>query len=1147
MAPSLSSKRGRSEDDSDKFKGSEVEEVTSSLRRDSVSQTRTLSTSSQLQRRMLAKPGQRKRVRLSEETNTNLPTNAVVDISDDQESDVSSDTEDETPAPHNNDPAQVEESEDEDLGGLDDATATQRVRERYEKNAQRENHAADNAIIEEIECRNFMCHSHLKIKVGPLINFIIGHNGSGKSAVLTALTICLGGKATATNRGQALKSFIKEGTDAASLSVKIKNQGHTAFKPDVYGRSIIVERHFSRNGVSGFKIKTEMGRLVTTKKSELEEILDAFALQLDNPMNVLTQDMARQFLNSSSASDKYKFFLKGTHLEDLDRDYRLMAETLSSNGERIKLIEETCSDLKQVYERAEEKLKLSSRQQSLRDTMDKYSRQMAWAQVAEQEGQLKMIDEEIRGADAEIQKRTNKFNAFGNQLDEAQHKMEKIDDVIKALQLELQPHVSNKDKETETFTANRDTLMELQHEQRDLKDQIEVATSKVKKLQENIEEEKRKLANANDGQHAQRLEEIQDAKEAADQAKIRLEEHRAGFIEVNNAVKLAEARLNDVNPQKEAKEKEVKEAQTAFPELQSGSRDWMSCYHASLRQLLRLISQETRFKEKPVGPLGRHVTLLKPEWSSILEQSFGGSLNGFAVTSRHDQSILSELIKRVGYEGRIFIGNSAPLDTSGHEPDASLLTWMRALKIDNDLVRNQMIINQGIDQTVLAKNRQEAVDLVNRKPRNVKQIFSMHDERREDGGLRWGWSMSGAPNSSPISGWGRRRPRMQANTQDRIEIAREQLDRVKSELHELENRSQQARKELTQANQTLVRFRRDTKIMIEDQQRLETRVNELQDSLEEDTPQTGTLEQYQADLEKEIQERNSLAEQFELAVEEKTRLNHEQRTLKDKMDAIGLDIKDLEAQIEKNNRRKGRFRTDYDNILLQRNEASGEIETAKRHKEELQEGRRNQETTVASFTEQATRYCERVRVDPGETPKSLDVKLEKLAKEMHRAQQEVGGTREELQMRFAEAKHHWKRKVRELASSRELDRLLKKAMDERQRRWKVFRSLISLRASGSFTYLLSERQFRGELIFLHTKKLLDIKVRNRRSVSLKRMANTHYATGRARYYSLFFRRSSNQDSKRRRKVLQHHLSAPLALGGHGIAHPVLGRVRRFHG
>ena len=76
-----------------------------------------------------------------------------------------------------------------------------------------QNEPADNGIIESVTCTNFMCHTHLEIILGPLINFIIGHNGSGKSAVLTALTICLGGKASATNRGQNLKSFIKEGQE----------------------------------------------------------------------------------------------------------------------------------------------------------------------------------------------------------------------------------------------------------------------------------------------------------------------------------------------------------------------------------------------------------------------------------------------------------------------------------------------------------------------------------------------------------------------------------------------------------------------------------------------------------------------------------------------------------------------------------------------------------------------------------------------------------------------------------------------------------------------------------------------------------------------------------------------------------------------
>ncbi|KIJ26663.1 hypothetical protein M422DRAFT_55403 [Sphaerobolus stellatus SS14] len=70
-------------------------------------------------------------------------------------------------------------------------------------------------IIEAIEMNNFMCHGRLSFQFGPQINFIIGNNGSGKSAVLSALTVALGGKANLTGRGSGLKSFIKEDVEKA--------------------------------------------------------------------------------------------------------------------------------------------------------------------------------------------------------------------------------------------------------------------------------------------------------------------------------------------------------------------------------------------------------------------------------------------------------------------------------------------------------------------------------------------------------------------------------------------------------------------------------------------------------------------------------------------------------------------------------------------------------------------------------------------------------------------------------------------------------------------------------------------------------------------------------------------------------------------
>lgn len=177
----------------------------------------------------------------------------------------------------------------------------------------------------------------------------------------------------------------------AVIVVRIKNQGEGAYLPDDYGKSIIIERHFSKNGTSGFKIKSENGRIVSTKKAELESIIDCFGLQFDNPMNVLSQDMARQFLSSSSPADKYKFFVKGVQLEQLDQDYRLIEESVDQIEEKLRDQDQDLKILATRRDAAQHKLKLSDEHETLRQRIRDLRAQMAWAQVEEQERVRKLF------------------------------------------------------------------------------------------------------------------------------------------------------------------------------------------------------------------------------------------------------------------------------------------------------------------------------------------------------------------------------------------------------------------------------------------------------------------------------------------------------------------------------------------------------------------------------------------------------------------------------------------------------------------------------------------------------------------------------------------------------------------------------------
>jgi chromosome segregation ATPase len=64
------------------------------------------------------------------------------------------------------------------------------------------------------------------------VNYITGMNGSGKSAILAALQICLGAKASATHRGTKLSDLINRGFTGshALVRVSVRNPGNDGFK-----------------------------------------------------------------------------------------------------------------------------------------------------------------------------------------------------------------------------------------------------------------------------------------------------------------------------------------------------------------------------------------------------------------------------------------------------------------------------------------------------------------------------------------------------------------------------------------------------------------------------------------------------------------------------------------------------------------------------------------------------------------------------------------------------------------------------------------------------------------------------------------------------------------------------------------------------
>ena len=81
-------------------------------------------------------------------------------------------------------------------------------------------------IILEVYMENFMNHRKFSLNLGKVVNFLTGQNGSGKSACVAAIQLCLGATASKTGRAPNLGKLIRHGSSGPAICrVKLLNIG----------------------------------------------------------------------------------------------------------------------------------------------------------------------------------------------------------------------------------------------------------------------------------------------------------------------------------------------------------------------------------------------------------------------------------------------------------------------------------------------------------------------------------------------------------------------------------------------------------------------------------------------------------------------------------------------------------------------------------------------------------------------------------------------------------------------------------------------------------------------------------------------------------------------------------------------------------
>lgn len=963
----------------------------------------------------------------------------------------------------------------------DDIQATQAIARRTTQLG--DNAVADSGIIESVTCYNFMCHERLHVELGPLLNFIVGENGSGKSAVLTALTLCLGGKASDTNRGGSLKSFVKEGQEHGSLVVKVKNRGSDAYQPDLYGESIIIERHFSKTGSSGFKIKSAMGKIISNKKQEVDEISEWFALQIGNPLTVLSQDNARQFLNSASPSQKYKYFITGVQLEQLDNDYKMSQDTLDKTLIVRDDLNENIVAVKKEMEEAERLAKTVEGNTQLRDKIAYYRYQLAWVQVVRKENEHAELARALEQTEQNIAELESKTRDMQQSLEELNRKFEEAQQDRASLEEDAQ---SRKKTMADTKTASDDQKAEVQsihNEEREAKVKFDQTKRDITKTEEEIKREEQLLEESSGAERAAKDTELNDAKTRERDVQDRYDEAKQREPTLQAKESELSARYQEISKSRERKRQETVTGGKQLEDLRSNAGGPLDGYLPEIKRLVSSIQKEaSSFSQKPLGPLGAHVRLLKPEWASILEKFFGDGLNAFIVRSKSDQSKLSDLMRRCGLRKPppIFIAYGGAVDTSSQEPGQDFDTILRSLEIDNEIVASQLVINYTIEKIVLIKERTEAERLMGDAgvppPRNVSATISFHDGQGKRGhGLQM-TNRNGTVSTKPIFAW-QGALRMRSDSAEQIRLQEEQNKQLGTELRALIAEERLAKQAATTAGTDISQNRSLVKTLANELRQAQAEVARVEEELDSFEGVDDRLNEKRTQLEEQKSELQSIVNQATALRDAKRKALDVQKELLVAYNAAREDNEEFENRTSKADAEILRVADLRTIALRQTNESFAELDQLKISRNSAERRRDDAAAVVEQWTNDARAVApERVTIPEGETMDSIKAKWGKLKQQLDQRSKRLGATDEEIFLRARETRKRYTDVHQQAKDVDETIKELKQALEHRLHLWRQFQRQISARIRIQFSYLLSERAFRGKIVLDHRARKVHLNV-----------------------------------------------------------------------
>lgn len=262
--------------------------------------------------------------------------------------------------------------------------------------------------IIKVEVKNFTTYTHGIYNLSSNLNMIIGPNGTGKSTLVSAICLGLGGKLDLIKR-KSLKDMIKSGCTQASLKVTLMDDN---------GGHITISRTFTEKE-SVWKLDNHQ-----VKELQIKQTVKRLNIQLDNLCHFLPQERVAEFASLSPEKlllETERTLGNGELAVQHDRLISLDVDNIKLM-EHILQMETSLAELLQQKEELESEAKKYHQYQTKVDQVNKHEKLIPYAQLLDLKNKTSHLKEARNQAKLKIKHFHLQLIPVQNQIDELKSK-----------------------------------------------------------------------------------------------------------------------------------------------------------------------------------------------------------------------------------------------------------------------------------------------------------------------------------------------------------------------------------------------------------------------------------------------------------------------------------------------------------------------------------------------------------------------------------------------------------------------------------------------------------------------------------------------------------------------------------------------------